>query len=287
MRFNFLDRNNLYHYAEDGGADNGGGSEDNGASSTETEGTEGTNKESNNNSQSTEKLPAYFSQFRKDSRAKYSSLSKYKSLEELADAALKGDNAKEPDYTGYVKMPTKESSKEEIKDFLTKLGVPESPDKYNIPKENTDDPLVASMEKTLREVAYRSGLTDGQTKSVWGMFRALIDTAKGEGEKYMKDRKDNFDERYSKLFDSYTQQAQKDAAIKESLGYFKTFVNETGIAKALESSGAIYDENLVKALADYQKKNRGQFNSGGGSSSKPKSNTMLSYSDEFKKAFNL
>lgn len=280
MKFSFLDRNKLYYYAEDGGADIGGDGSPSEDTTTPNNGGENENKPE-------EKLPAYFSQFKKDSRSKYASLSKYKSLEELAEVALKGDSAKEPDYTGYLKMPTKDSSKEEIKEFLSKLGVPESPDKYSIPKEKGDDPLVEGMEKTLRDVAYRSGLTDGQTKSMWGVFRALIDTAKGEGEKYMKDRKDNFDERYSKLFDSYTQQAQKDAAIKESLGYFKTFVQETGIAKALESSGAIYDENLVKALADYQKKNRGQFNSGGGSSTKAKSSTMIDYSDEFKKAFNL
>lgn len=262
-------------YAEDSGADAGGGT----AETADSGGSTGENKDES------AKLPSYFSQFKKENREKYSSLSKCKNLDELAELALKGDSYKEPDYTGYVKMPTAESTTEEMKDFLTKLGVPEGPDKYSIPREENADPFVKGMEKTLREAAYRSGMTDSQTKNMWGVFRAIVDTAKNEGEKYRADRKDNFDERYSKLFDSYSQEAQKDTAIRESLGYFKTFLTETGIGKALEESGALYDERLVKALADYQKRNRGQFNSGSGTQGKQKSGTMIQYSDDFNRAF--
>ena len=262
-------------YAEDSGADAGGGT----AETADSGGSTGEYKDES------AKLPSYFSQFKKENREKYSSLSKCKNLDELAELALKGDSYKEPDYTGYVKMPTAESTTEEMKDFLTKLGVPEGPDKYSIPQEEDADPFVKGMEKTLREAAYRSGMTDSQTKNMWGVFRAIVDTAKNEGEKYRADRKDNFDERYSKLFDSYSQEAQKDTAIRESLGYFKTFLTETGIGKALEESGALYDERLVKALADYQKRNRGQFNSGGGTQGKQKSGTMIQYSDDFNRAF--
>lgn len=262
-------------YAEDSGVDAGGGT----AETADSGGSTGENKDES------AKLPSYFSQFKKENREKYSSLSKCKNLDELAELALKGDSYKEPDYTGYVKMPTAESTKDEMRDFLTKIGVPEGPDKYSIPQEENADPFVKGMEKTLREAAYRSGMTDSQAKNMWGVFRAIVDTAKNEGEKYRADRKDNFDERYSKLFDSYSQEAQKDTAIRESLGYFKTFLTETGIGKALEESGALYDERLVKALADYQKRNRGQFNSGGGTQGKQKSGTMIQYSDDFNRAF--
>lgn len=229
-----------------------------------------------------QKLPAYFSQFKKENREKYTALSKCRSIDELADLALKGDSYKEPDYSGYVKMPTGESTKEELREFLTKLGVPEGPDKYSLPAEKDAEPFVQGVEKTLREAAFRSGMTDSQVKSMWGVVRAMIDTAKNEGEKYQADRKDNFDARYEKLFDSYSQDAQKSAAIKESLGYFSTFLTETGIGKILTETGAIYDENLVKALADYQKKNRGKFNSGSGSSGgKEPSRGLMKYSKEF------
>lgn len=270
-----FDWNSRILLAEDPGTDGGGNNPDTpGGNTTPPGGDEAT------------KLPSYFSQFKKENREKYSQLSKCRSLDELAELALKGDSYKEPDYTGYVKMPTKESTKEEMRDFLTKMGVPEGPDKYTIPEEADAEPIVKGMEKTLREAAYRSGMTDSQVKNMWGVFRALVDTAKNEGAKIQADRKDNFDERYSKLFDSYTQEAQKNTAIKESLGYFKTFLTETGIGKALEESGALYDEKLVKALADYQKRNRGQFNSGGGTQGKDRGNgSLIRYSEKFYKEF--
>ncbi len=272
-----FDRMHRFLYAEDTGIDGGGNSPETtgGSSNTSTEG------EGNG-----DKLPSYFSQFKKENRDKYTPLSKCKNLDELAELALKGDSYKEPDYTGYLKMPTKDSSKEEIHEFLTKIGVPEGPDKYTIPEEEDAEPLVKGFEKTLREAAYRSGMTDSQVKNMWGVFRALIDTAKNEGARYQADRKDNFDERYSKLFEQYTQEAQKNSAIKESLGYFKTFLQETGIGKALEESGALYNENVVKALADYQKRNRGKFNSGGGTSGKDNgSGSLIKYSDAFYREF--
>ena len=230
--------------------------------------------------------PAYFSQFRKENRERFASLSKYKSLDDLADAALKGDSAQEPDYSGYLKIPTGDSTKEEIKDFLGKLGVPEGPDKYTIPQEESPTTLVQGMEKTLREAAFRSGMTDAQTKSMWGVFRALVDTATQQGEAYMKDRKDNFDSRYEGLFrDQYQQKAQRDAAIKESLGYFRTFLSDTGLGKVLEETGAIYDERIVKALADYQKRNRGSYMHGGTGPKAETQSTRLHYSADFEKAF--
>lgn len=273
------ERDDYFLYAPEGGSEVGG-TED----STTTTTTEDSSVTTDGGKE--QKLPAYFSQFKKENREKYTALSKCKSLDELAELALKGDSYKEPDYTGYVKMPTGESTKEELREFLTKLGVPEGPDKYSIPAEKDAEPFVQSVEKTLRDAAYRSGMTDSQTRSMWGVVRAMIDTAKNEGEKYQKDRKDNFDTRYEKLFDTYSQDAQKSAAIKESLGYFSTFLTETGIGKILEETGAIYDERLVKALADYQKRNRGKFNSGGGAS-RPDDNhgTKIRYSDDFYKEF--
>ena len=230
--------------------------------------------------------PAYFSQFRKENREKFASLAKYKSLDELADAALKGDNVKEPDYTGYIKIPTGDSSKEDIKDFLTKLGVPEGPDKYSIPQEENPTALVSGMEKTLRDAAYRAGMTDSQTKSMWGVFRALVDTASQQGEAYIRDRRENFDARYEKLFsEQYQQKEQRDQAMKESLGYFKTFLSDTGLGKAMEESGAIYDERIVKALADYQKRNRGSYHHGGTGPKPNAQSTRIHYSDEFEKQF--
>lgn len=232
--------------------------------------------------------PAYFSQFKKENREKYKDLAQYKSLDELAEVALKGHNAKEPDYTGYLKMPTEESTKEDIREFLTALGVPSSSEEYSVTLDENEknDPLFSGMAKAIKEASFRAGLTDKQAVSMYGVFKALTDTAIQKTEKDRKVLREGFDERYSRLFSSHTQKTQQDEAIKESLGYFTTFLTETGIGKRLEETGLLYDENVVKALSDYQKKVKGSYKSGqGGNGSDNNSGRGIKYSDEFIKQY--
>lgn len=233
-----------------------------------------------------EKDPAYFSQFRKENRERFGRLKGCRSLDELADMALKGMDAKEPDYTGYIRMPTKDSSKEEIRDFLTKLGVPEGPEKYSIPKEDGQDSTLRGVEDTLRQAAFRAGMTDSQAKAMWGVIHAFTDTAVQRYENLRRERVDGFDSRYESLFlDEYKDPARAKAAVKESQGYFRTFLTETGLGAVLEETGAIYDERIVKALADYQRKNKGSYHSGPQGKGDRKHGTKYQYSEEFYKEF--
>lgn len=208
-----------------------------------------------------EKDPAYFSQFRKENRERFGRLKGYKSLDDLADMALKGMDAKEPDYTGYLKLPTKESTKEELRAFMTTLGVPEGPDKYSIPKEDGRSEALDAVESTLREAAYRAGMTDSQTKAMWGVIHAVTDTAVQGYEAQQKEKVDGFDKRFTKLFDDVDPD-KRDEAITESMGYFRTFLNDTGLTRVMKDNGAIYDERMVKALADYQKEVKGEYAGG-------------------------
>lgn len=227
-----------------------------------------------------QETPAYFSQFRKENRERFSSLGKYRSLDELADAALRADQVKEPDYTGWLKIPTGESSKEEIKDFLGKLGVPEGPEKYTIPTE--EDGTMKAVEDVMRKAAYRAGLTDSQAKAMWGVLHAVTDTASQSVQAHQKERVEGFDKRYEELFlQEYQDPSRAKAAVKESQGYFRTFLADTGLAGILKETGAIYDERLVKALADYQKRNRGAYHSGAQTPQEPKPTTKMTYSDDF------
>lgn len=229
-----------------------------------------------------EQAPAYFSQFRKENRERFQGLSKYRSLDELADAALKADQVKEPDYTGWLRIPTAESSKEDIKDFLGKLGVPEGPDKYSLPEETEES--MKEISGLMRTAAFRAGLTDSQAKAMYGVLHSVTETAVQRYQAQMKDRVDNFDSRYEGLFSDITDKASRDKAVKESLGYFRTFLSDTGLGKVLKDTGVIYDERIVKALADYQKRNRGSFSSGSQGTQKAQT-TKLAYNDEFTKAY--
>ena len=231
-----------------------------------------------------EKDPAYFSQFRKENRERFGRLKGYKSLDDLADMALKGMDAKEPDYTGYLKLPTKESSKEELRAFMTTLGVPEGPDKYSIPKEEGRSEALDAVESTLREAAYRAGMTDSQTKAMWGVIHAVTDTAVQGYEAQQKEKVDGFDKRFTKLFDDVDPD-KRDEAITESMGYFKTFLNDTGLTRVMKENGAIYDERMVKALADYQKEVRGEYAGGSHGPQGDDDERYGGYSKEFLEEF--
>lgn len=232
-----------------------------------------------------QKDPAYFSQFRKENRERFKGLAQYRSLDELADMALKGMDAKEPDYSGYLKIPTKESTREELREFMSKLGVPEGPDKYTIPAEKEPNESLKSIEETLRNAAFRAGMTDSQAKAMWGVIRAVTDTAVQKWQNGEKEKVDGFDRRFSRLFEDVDPD-KRDVAIKESMGHFKTFLSDSGLGKVMVENGAIYDERMVKALADYQKETRGAYISGTqkqGAGSEESRNH--GYSDEFMKEF--
>lgn len=230
--------------------------------------------------------PAYFSQFKKENRERFQSLYKYKSLDELADAALKGDNVKEPDYTGYLKIPTKESTKEELRDFMTKLGVPEGPDKYGIPKEEGQTESMQSVEKVFREAAYKSGMSDSQAKSMWGVLRAVTDTAVKQYEDAQKERVDGFDKRFEDLFSDTRDSARRSDAMKENLGYFRSFLTDTGLGQVLKETGAIYDERIVKAIGDYQKRIKGRYRGGTDGPEKGERRIgVFNYGPEFEKEY--
>lgn len=220
--------------------------------------------------------PAYFSQFKKENQERFKGLAEYKSLDELAEVALKG---KEIAGDGnWIKKPTEDSSPDEIRAFLTKLGVPESKDDYSFPAEEDESALSASFRKVMQEQSFRNGLSDTQAQSMWGVFKALGDTVKKSEEERLKNLVDGFDSRYEKLFEeSIPDKAKRESAITESMGHLSTFLSETGLAEAFRESGLLFDERAVKAIADYQKSKVGSFRSGG----EPSKGKQSLYGKEF------
>lgn len=230
--------------------------------------------------------PAYFSQFKKENREKFSSLSKYKSLDELADAVLKGEEKEEPNYEGYLKLPTKDSTTEELKEFMKKLGVPESSDKYTFKAKDDDTALVKAAEKTQKEASLRAGLTDSQAEAMWGVTNAVIDTQMKLLSEAEEKHKASFNERFDSLFkESYPDKNRREEAEKEAINRFSALMGETGLGKVFEETGAIYDERIVKGLSEFYQKMRGSYSLGEQKGNGSKSTTKFTYSDEFTKEF--
>lgn len=262
MLFDFLKM--LVLLAPEGGAGDGGGS--GGAPSTgaggDPEGEGKGNEPKEGEKGGNDNTPSFFSQFRKENREKYKALSKFKSLDELADSYLGLSS-----YEGRTVVPNKDASKEEIRSFLTQLGVPESEDGYTYKEGDNLSPMEAAMYKSLRTAMFKNGLTDRQATAMYAFIKAANDTGlkqvKAAQEKVIKE----FDGRFEKLFDDYKDKAKREAAMKSSFGYFKKFLSSTGLAKAFKDSGLLYDEHVVKALGEYQEKIDGRYTGGNTSGS--------------------
>lgn len=230
--------------------------------------------------------PAYFSQLKKESQEKYKALSKYRNLDELAEAAMKGMESEGADM---VKMPNEKSTAEELRAFLTKIGVPEKSDDYVLPiGKGEDTPFNEALRKQVREVAFRNALSNQQAQGMYGVIMAMRDSISKNATKQLEERVTGFDSRYEKLFEQdYPDKSKRDAAVQASMNAFKGFLSDTGLGEALKETYALYDERIVKGLADFAAKyNPGyvQGNNtvpkGGGSKS-----TGIQYNDDFEREY--
>ncbi len=115
-----------------------------------------------------------------------------------ANDTLKSYTELEKAMGGRIKVPTPESSAEEVSAFYAKIGRPENPDGYEIadvPENITRD---ENMESLMRKVAFDSGIPkvafETQIKKYYEAMSQTLAQAKIEGENALKgDWKDKYD----------------------------------------------------------------------------------------------
>jgi len=74
-----------------------------------------------------------------------------------------------------VKMPDMDNP-ESVAKFFDKLGRPESPDKYEMPKQD-DVPIDATIAGVLREAAHKGGITSNQWNGLMGSYLGALKEA--------------------------------------------------------------------------------------------------------------
>lgn len=227
--------------------------------------------------------PAWFSQLKKENREKYRALSRHRTLDELADAALRAEDADK----ATLRIPGKDAGKEEIREYLDKIGVPQSPDGYQFPRAKDEDSgFKASVEKTLREVCFRSALSGKQAQAVYGMAMGMIDTIEGAVAKQIQAREDSFDASFEELFrKDYPDKAKRKAAMTAAMNGVTALLNETGIGKAMRACGAVYDPGIMKALGEYASRRNGSFTSGSQTPGTGRRGGFASYGKAFSDAY--
>lgn len=220
------------------------------------------------------KAPAYFSQFNPDKRgsedyAKY--LADKATITDVADAYVA--LAKNADKS--LAIPGPEATREEQIAFLSKLGVPETADGYEIADEG--------QKKLLAPEFHKMGLTKGQAKGVTAMFNNLAKAGNDMLAGAKQSRIDSFDARLdAALAKSYPNKAERTEAAKETMALFQRSIQRTGLGKSFEAAGQIYDADFVMRVAQDEKSRNGAgFVQGASAPSKPEG-LFGDYDDSFK-----
>jgi len=107
-----------------------------------------------------------------------------------ANDTLKSYTELEKTMGGRVKIPTPESSAEEVSAYYSKLGRPENPDGYEIKEIPDNVPRDENMESLMRKVAFDSGIPkaafEAQVKSYYETMSQTLAQAKTDGETALK-----------------------------------------------------------------------------------------------------
>lgn len=116
------------------------------------------------------------------------------------DDALQSYNELETALGSRVKLPTPESSAEEISTFYKRLGCPENPDAYELEKPELPEGMTydEAFEKAIRSIAYDEGLTKNQMHALHKAFNeyqvnkhnnftAEMQRTREEGERLLKE----------------------------------------------------------------------------------------------------
>jgi hypothetical protein len=254
---------------DSGDGDGGGATEVDGASESATESTEGaTTVEPTVNITEKEKVEntnidladlnkpkvSYLTQLNKEHQTL--DLSEVPSLDDLVSHYQSNKERNERS----IEIPKAGSKPEEVRAFLSKMGVPESSDKYEFVQGNLDDASYNSLKETLQKECFNSALSSGQAKSMWNMVNSHFVAQKGAIESSNQQVIDSFQPR----FDSYLKDTENildgNARVEkmtENANLFKKFADDTGMGNLFAKLGLNLNPEFISKMAGYQKKTGG------------------------------
>lgn len=233
--------------------------------------------------------PKYFSQVApaKADSEEYKALWKYQRLDELADAAIalqKENEGLKADASRSIVVPDGKDP-EAVKEFARKLGVPDAPDGYAL-KSMAGLSIDDATMKILKESCHRAMLSEKQAEVFGSMLMRVSRKGLETTKALIEDRKNKFD---ANLMASYTElehEADRQNAADMDKAAFRSFMEETGLAKVFDSNGTAYNPSVVKSIAAYARKHSGQVQvdavPGG---KKPEEHKTSNYGSEFYKRY--
>ena len=234
--------------------------------------------------------PKYFSQVApaKADSEDYKALYKYQRLDELTDAALalqkENDELRKTSERSIVVPDGKDP--EAVREFARKLGVPDTPDGYTM-KTLASLGMDAESQKIVREVCHNAMLTDRQAEQFGVAMARLAKRNTEASSAFLENRRKNFQQTLGSTYTNYDTDTDRLIAADKDIAAYKSFAEESGLAKLFDKTGVSLNTEMVKGIAAYVRKHSGQVKvdavPGGESSSKESSNN--NYGSDFMKRY--
>lgn len=156
-----------------------------------------------------------------------------------------------------IEIPKKGSSKEEIRAFLDKMGVPKDPSGYGILKGNLTDAEFSSIKETFQKTAYSSALSEGQAEKVWNMVSQQFVQQRMAVTDFNKQVIESFEPRfdeYLKTQENIIDGNARKIKIEENAKLFKAFSKDNGMETLFSKLGLNLNPEFITKMAKIQNK---------------------------------
>ena len=158
-------------------------------------------------------------------------------------------------YAGAIKIPTKDSTPEEIKGFFHKIGMPEKEEDYQCEDFDFTPETAAPLKALFRQAAYRNGLTKGQAANMWAHEAATIQGFVNVAQQNTQKLIDSYDDRYSHLLeDEIPDETKRKEKMTEEANLVNAFNEATGLGEYFRQTGLSYNPAFMHALASWYRK---------------------------------
>lgn len=163
--------------------------------------------------------------------------------------ALKG---KESSFRDSVKLPTKDSTPEEVGSFYRMLGRPETEDGYVLGDYDNTPDSVADSKKAFMKEAFRNGLSQNQAGNLW---KNQLASKAADEQKALDIKKKAADEYPSRIDafmrDQYPDDTKRKARIEKEENLYRDFIAKSGVGTLLNDSGLSTTPEFVHAVASW------------------------------------
>jgi molybdopterin converting factor small subunit len=229
--------------------------------------------------------PKYFSQLNPQKRdsEEYDVIAENATINDLAENYLKLNGRMK----NAIEIPSKDSKPEDITVFFKKMGVPDKPEDYDMPDNGLDKDMAKNLRESMQKDFYRAALTKRQASEVWKSYSRSIYASLHMVQDIRANQKSTFDARLNgDLSKQYPIETERNQAVTETVNLFKQHCERTGLGKAYQESGLIYNTKFVRQIALDEQRISGNGMVDGHIGSKDKGTEgKFKYSDEFNKAF--